>query len=166
MGSWHPLFFIYIFIFNKISLLFHLFFFYLTCSCPYSYNLMLTASCMCRPYIYSYYPIIIRVVLHYDHDHDGPLRWSVIQDLFTINDINFSFMRDHECHLCFLHLYLISIFYPNKVVTYLFWSPTNTINFFRVSEWLLFNANSVIFKLYHVENSLFFNKMMMRLALH
>ena len=37
-------------IFNKISLLFHLFFLILTCSCQYSYNLMLTSNCMCRPY--------------------------------------------------------------------------------------------------------------------
>jgi hypothetical protein len=40
----HPPFFklsFYVFIFNKISLLSHLFFFNLTCSCPYSYNLML-----------------------------------------------------------------------------------------------------------------------------
>jgi hypothetical protein len=32
-----------VFIFNKISLLSHLFFLNLTCSCPYSYNLMLMA---------------------------------------------------------------------------------------------------------------------------
>jgi hypothetical protein len=32
---------VYVFIFNKISLLSHLFFLNLTCSCPYSYNLML-----------------------------------------------------------------------------------------------------------------------------
>ena len=42
---------VYKFIFNKISLLFHLFFLILTCSCHYSYNLMLTTTCMCRPYI-------------------------------------------------------------------------------------------------------------------
>jgi hypothetical protein len=34
---------VYVFIFNKISLLSHLFFLNLTCSCPYSYNLMLMA---------------------------------------------------------------------------------------------------------------------------
>jgi hypothetical protein len=42
-----------LFIFNKISLLFHLLFLYLTCACPYSCNLMLTATCMCRSYIIS-----------------------------------------------------------------------------------------------------------------
>jgi hypothetical protein len=33
---------------------------------------------------------------------------------------------------------------------------------YRVSEWLLFNANSAIFQLYHGENKLFFNDMMIR----
>jgi hypothetical protein len=33
-----------------------------------------------------------------------------------------------------------------------------------VSEWLLFNANSVIFHLYHGENKLIFNEMMMKFA--
>jgi hypothetical protein len=33
-------------------------------------------------------------------------------------------------------------------------------------EWLLFNANSVIFQLYHGENKLIFNEMMMRSALY
>ena len=40
-----------LFIFNKISLLFHLFFRYLTCLCPYSNNLMLRSTYMCRPNI-------------------------------------------------------------------------------------------------------------------
>jgi hypothetical protein len=31
-----------------------------------------------------------------------------------------------------------------------------------VSDWLLFNANSAIFQLYHDENKLIFNEMMMR----
>jgi len=31
----------------------------------------------------------------------------------------------------------------------------------QVSEWLLFNANSAIFQLYHDENKLIFNEMMM-----
>jgi hypothetical protein len=35
----------------------------------------------------------------------------------------------------------------------------------RVSEWLLLNANSAIFQLYHGENKLIFNEMMMRSAL-
>ena len=35
-----------------------------------------------------------------------------------------------------------------------------------VSEWLLFNANSAIFQLYHGENKLIFNEMMMRSALY
>jgi hypothetical protein len=32
---------------------------------------------------------------------------------------------------------------------------------FGVSEWLLFNTNSVIFQLYHGKNKLIFNEMMM-----
>jgi hypothetical protein len=35
-----------------------------------------------------------------------------------------------------------------------------------VSEWLLFNANSAIFRLYHGENKLIFNEMMMVAALY
>jgi hypothetical protein len=35
-----------------------------------------------------------------------------------------------------------------------------------VNEWLLFNANSAIFQLYHGENKLIFNEMMMRSALY
>jgi hypothetical protein len=35
-----------------------------------------------------------------------------------------------------------------------------------VSEWLLFNANSAIFQLYHGDNKLIINEMMMRSALY
>jgi hypothetical protein len=35
-----------------------------------------------------------------------------------------------------------------------------------VSEWLLFNANSAIFQLYHDENKVIVNEIMMRSALH
>jgi hypothetical protein len=35
-----------------------------------------------------------------------------------------------------------------------------------VSEWLLFNANSVILQLYHGDNKLIFNEMMMGFALY
>ena len=46
----HPPFWsVYIFIFNNISLYFHLFYLILTCSCPFSYNLMLTSPYMSRP---------------------------------------------------------------------------------------------------------------------
>jgi hypothetical protein len=37
--------------------------------------------------------------------------------------------------------------------------------FFRVSEWLMFNANSAIFQLNHDENNLIFIEMMMKSAL-
>ena len=39
-------------------------------------------------------------------------------------------------------------------------------NIVEVSEWLLFNANSAIFQLYHGENKMIFNEMMMRSALY
>jgi hypothetical protein len=39
-----------------------------------------------------------------------------------------------------------------------------TINF--VSKWLLFNVNAAIFQLYHGENKLIFNGMMMKSALY
>jgi hypothetical protein len=35
----------------------------------------------------------------------------------------------------------------------------------EVSEWLLFNANSAIFQLYHGENKLIYNEMMTSSAL-
>jgi hypothetical protein len=35
-----------------------------------------------------------------------------------------------------------------------------------VSEWLLFNANSAIFQLYHGETKLIFNEMLMMSALY
>jgi hypothetical protein len=35
-----------------------------------------------------------------------------------------------------------------------------------MSGWLLLNANSAIFQLYHVENKLIFNEMMMMSALY
>jgi hypothetical protein len=34
----------------------------------------------------------------------------------------------------------------------------------RVSEWLLFNANSAIFQLYHYENKSIFNGMMIMMS--
>jgi hypothetical protein len=38
---------------------------------------------------------------------------------------------------------------------------TMTLNKTKVSEWLLFNANSTIFQLYHGKNKLSFNEMML-----
>ena len=40
------------------------------------------------------------------------------------------------------------------------------LEFDKVSEWLLLNANSTIFQLHHGENKLIFNEMMMRSALY
>ena len=39
-------------------------------------------------------------------------------------------------------------------------------NIVEVSEWLLFSANSAILQLYHGENKVIFNEMMMRSALY
>jgi hypothetical protein len=44
-------------------------------------------------------------------------------------------------------------------------SNTNTMSH-RTCKWLLFNANSAIFQLYHDENRLIFNEMMMRSAFY
>jgi hypothetical protein len=57
---WNNQLSVYIFIFNKISLLFHPNFLNLTCAYPYLYNLMLTASYVCR----LYYPQITYIVPH------------------------------------------------------------------------------------------------------
>ena len=45
---------------------------------------------------------------------------------------------------------------------------TNRIDLTRgeLSEWLLFNTNSAIFQLYHGENKLIFNEMMLRSAVY
>jgi hypothetical protein len=51
---------------------------------------------------------------------------------------------------------LISIFVD--MIDIELWSFT----FEFVSEWLLFNANSAILQLYHDENKLIFNEMMMK----
>jgi hypothetical protein len=44
--------------------------------------------------------------------------------------------------------------------------PTFFIVWEWVSKWLLFNSNSAIFQLYHDENKLIFNGMMMKSALY
>ena len=40
------------------------------------------------------------------------------------------------------------------------------MNLMVLSEWLMLNANSAIFQLYHGKNKLIFNEMMMSLALY
>ena len=46
------------------------------------------------------------------------------------------------------------------------YESNDSVEFARVSEWLFFNANSAIVKLYHGENKLIFNEMMIRSALY
>jgi hypothetical protein len=70
---------------------------------------------------------------------------------------------------------IISIFPLKKItptylqnnihMTYIKWH-THGLQNTSMSEWLLFNANSAIVKLYHGENKLIFNEMMMRSALY
>ena len=62
--------------------------------------------------------------------------------------------------------------YNYKVCIYIFnkWTLASTshkpiIGKYWVSEWLLFNANSAIFQLYHCENTLIFNEMIMCFSL-
>jgi len=43
---------------------------------------------------------------------------------------------------------------------------SSTVIYPAMGEWLLFNANSAIFQLYHGENIIIFNQMMMRSALY
>ena len=50
-----------------------------------------------------------------------------------------------------IHRFLVSFVYPREFCLI-------------ASEWLLFNGNSVIFQLYHGENRLIFNEMMMKSA--
>jgi hypothetical protein len=45
-------------------------------------------------------------------------------------------------------------------------SSISNLTFIWVSEWLLFNANSAMFQLYHGENKLIFNELMVRSTLY
>ena len=62
---------------------------------------------------------------------------------------------------------------PDHPKLYLYYNSSSSTNdyenkfsFWYLSEWLLLNANSAIFQLYHGENKLIFNEMMMRFALY
>ena len=74
-GSWHEIttttlfnFPFTLFLFNKMSLSFHLFFLNLACSCPHSCTKMLTVTYVCR----SYYPLLVIIYFQYD--------WWIIKD--------------------------------------------------------------------------------------
>ena len=51
-------------------------------------------------------------------------------------------------------IYLLFIQFTRVVYEFLIWSN-------KLGEWLLFNTNSAIFQIYHDENKLIFNEMMM-----
>ena len=82
------------------------------------------------------------------------MRWKKV-NLFHKNNTSFSYYDDDN-----LVFTLISIFVD--MIDIELWSFT----FEFVSEWLLFNANSAILQLYHDENKLIFNEMMMKSTLY
>jgi hypothetical protein len=62
---------------------------------------------------------------------------------------------------------LVHIRLASEIVNYFEWKWEKIYYIIQwVSEWLLFNANSAIFQLYHGKNKLIFNEMMMRPALN
>ena len=91
--------------------------------------------------------------------------------LNIINQPNLSFI-----HIILQHIIYWSITqYPMKMATLACSSPyirlhRNLMQYLKnkgwVSEWVSFYENSAIFQLYHGENKLIFNEMMMRSALH
>ena len=76
---------------------------------------------------------------------------------FSFNII-FSMSQSTAFHIIKCYVNLVLCCYINSIKTFKVseW----------VSEWLLFNANSVIFQLYHGENKLIFNEMIMQSALY
>ena len=83
-----------------------------------------------------------------------------------------------QVKICFFLLFQSNFFLsfkdirdmPMRLLTFsiLFDYKSNRIEWVSewVSEWLLFNVNSAIFQLYHGENNLIFNEMMVRSALY
>jgi hypothetical protein len=67
-----------------------------------------------------------------------------------------------ENWLAWIRMYIISKF-TGKLLSHMGYGEGVGV---VLSEWLLFNAKSVIVQLYHGENKLIFNEMMMRSALY
>jgi hypothetical protein len=61
-----------------------------------------------------------------------------------------------DCSLTYRNKYFMHIQGKNKI------NYRETVSWTWVSEWLLFNSNSAISQLYHSENKLIFNEIMMR----
>jgi hypothetical protein len=65
----------------------------------------------------------------------------------------------------------VSLMFSSLCIEYLFYNKSSLKYFnmvqilVRMSVWLLVNANLAMFQLYHGENKLIFNEMMMRSAL-
>jgi hypothetical protein len=65
-----------------------------------------------------------------------------------------------DCSLTYRNKYFMHIQGKNKI------NYRETVSWTWVSEWLLFNSNSAISQLYHSENKLIFNEIMMRSTLY
>ena len=74
--------------------------------------------------------------------------------MYVLCDNRYFSYHLHSLHGVFDHCSLVLSFY------------NLTFSRIRVSEWLLFYTNSAILQLYHGENRLLFNEMMMRSALY
>ena len=93
----------------------------------------------------------------------------IIFDHF-INVFTYHIWPLHQCiHLSYLNT---SLMYSPIIYDHFTNQFDHFINVFTyhiwhwVSEWLLFNANSAIFQLYHGKNKLIFNEMMMKSVLY
>ena len=74
-----------------------------------------------------------------------------------------------SCFSIFSFLCSVSKMIVGPFVFFLFAILLSVLRFMAsdwVSEWVLFNANSAVFQLYHGENKLIFSEMMMRSALY
>jgi hypothetical protein len=101
-----------------------------------------------KPYLFHNFVCLSWVQIRsYKHKHVYPEYWRIFVDN------------------CVIHFYIHWYLYIQniKVSKHIYYSGW-VIEW--VSEWLLFNANSAMFQLYHGENKLTFNKMMMRYALY
>ena len=74
------------------------------------------------------------------------------------NNIYVTKWNEHMFFHNYIHMYIYNIYLKHH-----YWCM---MTYVTLSDWLLFNANSAIFQLYHSENKLIFNKMMMRSALY
>jgi hypothetical protein len=129
------------------------------CELCWKWHFDLTAGMQCS--IYNYQPIkspcktvgcksvsIVRV-------------WTFFWSSMTSKDVFFYYFR-----VIFFYHFKIYVICQCVCWHSIYCSIANlTASSEWVSEWLLFKSNSAIFQLYHGENNLIFNKMMVRSAL-